>query len=252
MELCLSMPIQLEVCIDSVASAMAAQAGGANRVELCDNLVEGGTTPSYGMVRQVRETIQIGLQVMIRPRGGDFLYTEEEFEVMKYDVQMAKDLGADGVVFGLLNPNGSVDKERCDELIALARPMNITFHRAFDMVKDPMKSLEELIELGVDRVLTSGLETDVTAGKEMLRKLVEQADGRIIVLVGGGVRLHNVQELIAATGVPEIHVSGRKTQESAMTFRNEKVQMGALASKEYTHKVADAGVIREFVRLIQR
>ncbi|WP_421874782.1 copper homeostasis protein CutC [Marinoscillum sp.] len=246
------MPTQLEVCIDSVKSALAAQEGGANRVELCDNLVEGGTTPSAGMIRLVREKIQIGLQVMIRPRGGDFLYTKEEFEVMKLDIQIAKDLGADGVVFGLLNPDGSVDKERCDELIALARPMNITFHRAFDMVKDPIKSLEDLIELGIDRVLTSGLEPDVISGKSMLKKLVEQADGRIIVLAGGGVRLHNVQELIAATGVPEIHVSGRKTQESAMTFRNEKVQMGALASQEYIHKVADEGVIREFVRLIQR
>ena len=141
--------ITLEICVDSVEGALAAEAGGAQRVELCDNLLEGGTTPSAGMIALTRQQIHIGLQVIIRPRGGDFCYSDLEFAVMQYDVNQAKQLGADGVVIGLLNPDGTVDKARTAALIDLARPLNVTFHRAFDMAVDPHQALEELIDLGV-------------------------------------------------------------------------------------------------------
>lgn len=243
-------PVTIEVCIDSVASAQNAEAGGADRVELCDNLVEGGTTPSAGLIRIVRENISIGLQVMIRPRGGDFLYSPEELEVMRHDIAVARSLGADGVVFGCLTAEGTVDIQKCRELISLARPMNVTFHRAFDMLQDPVQSLEDLITLGVDRVLTSGLEPDVVAGKTTIADLVRQSGNRIIILAGGGVRVHNVKDLIATTQVKEIHVSGRKTVESQMIFRNPKVSMGAIPDAEYFTKVVDADVIREFRGLV--
>src|SRR5688572_20212403 len=150
--------VTMEVCSDSVEGARAAQQGGAQQVELCDNLIEGGTTPSAGTIAVARQQLDIELNVMIRPRGGDFCYSELEFEVMKYDIQQARQLGANGVVIGLLNGDGSVDRERTEALVKLARPLRVTFHRAFDMSRDPQTALETLIELGLDRVLTSGQE----------------------------------------------------------------------------------------------
>ena len=240
----------LEICIDSVASALTAQAGGADRVELCDNLVEGGTTPSYGMIKAVRSQISIGLMVMIRPRGGDFLYSPEEFEIMKSDIEMAKQLGADGVVFGLLNPDGTIDKTRTKELIELSRPMQVAFHRAFDMVKDGQQALEDLIEIGCDRVLTSGLHPEVISGQEIIKQLIQQADGRIAILCGGGIRLDNIQSFVQYTNAPEIHGSGRKTVHSQMTFQNDQIAMGAIPNSEYITKVADEETVRKFRELI--
>ena len=234
----------LEICIDSVLSAKTAEIGGADRVELCDNLVEGGTTPSYGMIQTVRSRIAMKLMVMIRPRGGDFLYSDEEFEIMKSDIQIAKDLGADGVVFGLLKVDGSVDTKRCNQLIHLARPMSVTFHRAFDMVKDPIESLDDLIELGVDRVLTSGLQPDAISGQDMIKELITYAEGRIKILAGGGIRLHNVKEFVEQTNVQELHVSGRQVVQSPMTFRNEQVRMGSIPDAEYATKVTNAETVR--------
>src|SRR5215831_13150816 len=150
--------MRIEICVDSVAGASAAERGGADRVELCDNLLEGGTTPSAGCIKVVRQGLKIGLQVIIRPRGGDFLYTEHELAVMREDIRIAKDLGANGVVLGCLTSNGAIDRDRTAELIALARPLNVTFHRAFDMCRDPHQALENLVTLGMDRVLTSGQE----------------------------------------------------------------------------------------------
>lgn len=241
---------RLEICIDSIASAMAAQAGGADRVELCDNLMEGGTTPSYGLIKMVRERIDIGLQVMIRPRGGDFLYSHDELELMKTDLQVAKELGANGVVFGALNEDGSIDKEVTGVLTRLARPMNVTFHRAFDMVSDGESALEDLIEIGIDRVLTSGLSKDVIAGQEVIKKLVGQASDRITILAGGGIRTHNVRDFVDATKVTEVHASGRKVVESQMKFKNEAIAMGVVPESEYITKVADESMVREFRKLI--
>jgi copper homeostasis protein len=237
----------IEVCIDSIESAINAEAGGADRVELCDNLAEGGTTPSAGLIRAVSGQIGIGLQVMIRPRGGDFLYSSAEMEAMKYDIQVAKDLKVDGVVFGCLTREGDVDLERMAELMALARPMNVTFHRAFDMVQDPMRALDMLISLGVDRVLTSGLQPTAPEGAGMIAKLVGQAASRIIILAGGGVRPHNIQQLIEQTGVRECHVSGRTILESKMTYQNPGVMMGGTTHpSEYERLVVDSAVIRSF------
>lgn len=241
---------KLEICIDSVASAIAAQAGGADRVELCDNLVEGGTTPSYGMIKAVREHISIGLMVMIRPRGGDFLYSNEEFGIMKSDIEMAKELGADGVVFGLLSPDGTIDKTRTSELIELSRPMQVTFHRAFDMVKDGSQALEDLIGIGCDRVLTSGLHQDVISGQDVIKRLIQQAGGRIAILCGGGIRLDNIQSFVNCTNAPEVHGSGRKIVHSQMIFQNNLIAMGAIPNSEYISKVADVDTVRKFKELI--
>lgn len=239
--------IKIEVCVDSVVSAMHAEQGGADRVELCDNLFEGGTTPSAGMIEVARRNVSIDLQVMIRPRGADFLYSDEEFAVMKRDVEVAKELDADGVVFGCLHPDGTIDLPKMRELIHLARPMNVTFHRAFDMVKEPFQALEDLISLGVDRILTSGLEPTAIEGAELIKELVQRAGDRIIILPGGGVRPFNIQKLIATTGAKECHVSGRRPMESRMAFRNNRVSMGgSLQLPEYSTSVVDPDVIRSF------
>lgn len=243
----LSPDFQIEVCVDSIQSAINAQAGGADRVELCDNLFEGGTTPSAGVIKQVRKSLTIGLQVMIRPRGGDFLYTPEEIEIMKYDIQVAKELGADGVVFGCLTADGHVDKQLVAQLMKSSEGMNVTFHRAFDMVADPVKALQDLKELGVNRVLTSGLERTAIEGIDMLAELVTLAGEEIIILAGGGVRPYNIQKLVDRTGVKECHVSGRKSIESGMKFKNSRVAMGgALSLPEYGLSVIDTEVIKGF------
>ncbi len=243
----------LEVCIDSVASALHAQEGGANRVELCDNLFEGGTTPSAGMIATVRKNIHIGLQVMLRPRGGDFLYTDAEMEIIFHDLSVAKDLGADGVVIGFLTPEGQIDKKRTAAVLEKARPMQVTFHRAFDMCQDPFQALEDLIDLGIDRVLTSGQERTAIEGMDLIAKLVKQAAGRINMLAGGGVRLHNIQTLVERTGVSECHVSGRKNINSGMQHQNSRVAMGGtLQLPEYTIAVTDPEVIKAFSQAINQ
>jgi copper homeostasis protein len=240
--------VKLEVCVDSVDSAIAAQAGGAARVELCDNLFEGGTTPSAGMIAVVRKSLHIGLQVIIRPRGGDFLYSSTEFEVMKRDILIAKQLGADGVVIGILDRNGSVDLQRTRELIDLARPLQITFHRAFDMTRDPFAALEAIIGLGVERVLTSGQQATVPEGIELIAALVQQAGDRIIIMPGGGITTDNAAEAAATSGAKEIHLGDMLSVPSIMTFRNERVVMGgAYTPSEYTRMLTDAVRIRRIV-----
>ena len=242
--------VQIEVCVDSVESATNAERGGANRVELCDNLFEGGTTPSAGCIAVTRANLSIGLQVIIRPRGSDFLYDEREVAVMQHDIGVAKDLGADGVVIGALTAQGQVDRVITQELIKLARPLNVTFHRAFDMTTDPVQTLEDLIELGVDRVLTSGQQATAWQGVGLIEALVKQADGRIIIMPGGGLNEHNIRALVQQTGVRECHVSGRVTQPSQMQHQNHQVYMGgALRLPEYERKVTDAGRIAQFRQL---
>ena len=239
--------IQVEVCIDSVASALNAEQGGADRVELCDNLFEGGTTPSAGCIEVVRQYIKIGLQVIIRPRGGDFLYDDFEFETMKKDIQLAKDRGADGVVIGILTPQGEVDRDRTQALVQLAQPMNVTFHRAFDMTADPFRAMNDLIELGVDRILTSGQRSTAWEGVGLIRKLVEQAAGRISIVPGGGINEDNITALVQQTGVSECHVSGRTTVASAMEYQNHRAFMGGgLRLPEYERKITDTQRIRGF------
>jgi copper homeostasis protein len=223
----------LEVCVDSVESALAAERGGAKRVELCSGLFEGGVTPSAGMIAAVRSKIAIGLHVMIRPRGGDFCYTVDEFAVMQQDIATAKQLGADGVVFGILDKDGKVDAKRTGVLVDSARPLKVTFHRAIDMSRNPLISLKTLITLGVDRILTSGGEQTALEGTVTIKRLVHAAEDRIVVMAGSGIREQNVRQIIARTGVREIHVSLNACKSSPMRYRNEKLSMGLVTGREY-------------------
>lgn len=237
----------LEICVDSVESAVNAQAGGADRVELCSALFEGGLTPSAGLMEMTRKRLKIAIAAMIRPRGGDFCYDDDEFAVMRCDLVMMKELGADVAVVGMLRPDGTIDAERTAKLIELARPMPVTFHRAFDMARDPFEALDVLIGLGVDRVLTSGQERSVVEGLELVTELVKRAGDKIIVVPGGGVTERNLGRILKETGAKEIHGSASGTKDSRMAFRNTRIVMGGqLAPPEYAQKIANESRVRAF------
>lgn len=222
------MSFTLEICAASVASCIAAEQGGANRIELCDNLLEGGTTPSYATIAVAREKVKIDLYPIIRPRGGDFLYSDLEFEVMKKDIELCKQLGCNGVVIGILTADGRVDKERCKILTALAWPMGVTFHRAFDMTDNPFEALEDIIAIGCERILTSGARNTALEGATLLKDLLIRANDRIAIMAGSGVRASNIAQLITATGVTEYHTSAKAYEESKMVYRNPNVSMGGI------------------------
>jgi len=209
----------LEVCVDSVASAIAAESGGADRIELCSALSEGGLTPSLGLLRIVRSKLKIGVHVMIRPRSGDFIYSDEDFAIMQEDIRLAAHSGANGVVFGLLTSSGGVDIDRTRALVKLSRPMEVTFHRAIDLTPDPFAALEAIIRSGADRVLTSGAEATAMLGRARIRQLVRAAGDRIRVMVGGGVRAENAAQLLLATQADEWHTALRRqpTKEASRT-----------------------------------
>ena len=217
------MKFKLEVIGFTIESCLIAQAAGAHRIELCDNPSEGGTTPSYGFIKTARENLSIELYPIIRPRGGDFLYSEIEFELMKADIQICKNLGCDGVVIGMLNSDGTVDKQRCKQLVDIAQPMGVSFHRAFDRTKDPFKALEDIISIGCERILTSGQKSVATDGAALLNELVKQANGRIIIMPGSGVRSDNIETLVKKTNATEFHTSARTYAESKMEFINESM-----------------------------
>jgi len=217
------MKFKLEVIGFTIESCLIAQAAGAHRIELCDNPSEGGTTPSYGFIKTARENLSIELYPIIRPRGGDFLYSEIEFELMKADIQICKNLGCDGVVIGMLNSDGTVDKQRCKQLVDIAQPMGVSFHRAFDRTKDPFKALEDIISIGCERILTSGQKSVATDGAALLNELVKQANGRIIIMPGSGVRSDNVEKLVKKTNATEFHTSARTYTDSKMEFINESM-----------------------------
>ncbi|HEU4555515.1 MAG TPA: copper homeostasis protein CutC [Chitinophaga sp.] len=222
------MNITLEICAGAVGSCIAAQEGGAQRIELCDNLLEGGTTPSYATIAVAREKVQIALYPIIRPRGGDFLYDALEFEVMQRDIAACRQLGCDGVVIGILTPAGRVDKERCKKLVDLAWPMGVTFHRAFDMTADPLQALEDIIDIGCERILTSGQRNTAVEGAPLLKTLVQASQGRIAIMVGSGVRSHNIAALVKETGATEYHTTAKAYVESGMQYRNPNVSMGGI------------------------
>ena len=219
-------PYKFEICANSVASCIAAQEGGADRVELCAGIPEGGTTPSYGMIRTAREKISIGLNVIIRPRGGDFLYTEDEITEMLHDITVARELGADGLVFGCLNSEGDVDMEVMKRLMDAAGDTPVTFHRAFDHTRKPFKALEDIISLGCIRILTSGCMPTALEGASMLSELVQKAGERIIIMPGCGIRESNIAQIARISGAREFHFSAREPKESLMSFRNPQVTMG--------------------------
>lgn len=239
--------VTIEICVDSVESALAAQRGGAHRIELCSGLVEGGTTPSSGLISTVRSCISIPVYVMIRPRNGDFLYGQEDFEIMKQDVLTAKQLGADGVVLGILREDGRVDVERAGRLAQMARPLKVTFHRAFDMSRDLGESLDALIAANVDRVLTSGGEQKVEDALPAVASLVKKAAGRISIMAGSGITERNAHHVIEATGVRELHASATASVASAMEHRNEKIAMGAVRGREYQRPVVSEEKVRHLV-----
>ena len=217
---------KFEICANSVASCIAAQEGGADRVELCSGIPEGGTTPSFGMIRKARASIDIGLNVIIRPRGGDFLYSKDELEEMTHDIRIAEELGADGLVFGCLTKEGNIDKKAMSILMEAAGNLPVTFHRAFDHSADPLKALEDIIELGCARILTSGCRPTALEGADLLAQLVEKAGDRIIIMPGCGVNEDNIAEIARLSGAREFHFSAREPVESGMLFRNLDVAMG--------------------------
>jgi copper homeostasis protein len=242
----------IEICLESLADVLAAEAGGADRVELCADLVEGGITPSLGTIRLAKARARIPVMVMIRPRGGDFLYTQTEFDVMLADIEACKQAGADGVVFGVLTANGVVDRERTARLVAAAKPMQVTFHRAFDMTRDAGESLETLIALGVDRVLTSGREASVPEGIATLRALVQQAGERILVMPGAGINERNIAEVARTTRAKELHFAAFGRRDSGMQYRNPKPYMGASAPPgEYELQSTDVEVVRRTIAALR-
>lgn len=212
--------MKLEVIAFDIESCINIQQSGAHRIELCDNPMEGGTTPSYGFIKAAREKVSINLFPIIRPRGGDFLYSKEEVEIMKDDIRKCKELGCDGVVIGLLKADGSIDTDLTKTLVEIAMPMQVTFHRAFDRAKDWEQALENVITCGCSRILTSGMQPNVIKGMERLRNLVVKANGRITIMPGSGVRSDNIQKLIQETGATEYHTSARKQMDSKMLFQN--------------------------------
>lgn len=242
--------LRLEICANSYPSALAAQNGGANRVELCENMAEGGTTSSYAQIKLCKERLTIAIWPIIRPRGGDFLYSDDEFELMKEDIKICKSLNCDGVVLGILLANGEIDKKRCAVLIELAKPMPVAFHRAFDMSNDLEKALEDLISLGVVRVLTSGAAESAFNGIKTIKKLVNQANNRIEIMAGAGINPSNIKEIAAKTGVKNFHSSARINIKSKMEYRNQTTKMGSVAD-EYQYQQTSLQLVKEMADQLQ-
>lgn len=242
-----------EICTNSVESCVAAQAGGANRVELCAGIPEGGTTPSYGEISVARELLsQTRLHVIIRPRGGDFLYSPVEIQTMLKDIEMAKQIGADGVVFGCLTAKGEIDLPVMRELMNASEGLSVTFHRAFDVCCNPQKALEEIIELGCDRILTSGQQATASAGIPLLKELHQQAAGRITLLAGCGVNESNIAQIAQETGIQEFHFSAREVVQSRMEYKNEAVSMGGTVHiNEYERNVTTAQRVKNTIASLQ-
>ncbi|HET7632395.1 MAG TPA: copper homeostasis protein CutC [Gemmatimonadaceae bacterium] len=241
----------VEVCVDSIESALAAETGGAQRVELCANLYEGGTTPSPGLMALARERLSIPVHVLVRPRGGDFLYDETELQTLLGDIAFAKGVGVAGVVLGTLNPDGAVDDRSTRALIEAARPLSITFHRAFDLVRDPFEALDTLMALGVDRVLTSGGAPTALAGLETLAALAWRSEGRGSIIAAGGLTEHDVGRVIGEAGVHEVHVRPTRRGTSPMRFRRESVTLGKpYVPDEYARVVTTAEMVRQVVKAV--
>lgn len=223
----------LECCVDSVESAIEAEKGGANRIELCSALVIGGLSPSKALFEKVKESVNIKIHVLLRPRFGDFCYTEFEHEIIKQEIRMFRELGADGIVIGTLKPDGSLNLEQMKELVEAANGMSITLHRAFDMCADPFKTLEDVKSLGIHTILTSGQKNSCIDGKELLGQLVEKSNGAVDVLIGGGVDVSVIPALYESTGATSYHMSGKITLDSEMQYRKEDVSMGVASMSEY-------------------
>jgi len=234
----------LEVIGFNIESCAIAQAAGAHRIELCDNPYDGGTTASYGFIKAARKLLTNQLFPIIRPRGGDFLYSDAEFEIMKTDVQRCKNLGCDGVVIGMLHTDGSVDIARCKQLVDLAYPLSVTFHRAFDRTNNPFKALEDIISIGCERILTSGQKPTAIEASKLIANLIDQADSRILIMPGSGVRSENIVELAEKTGATEFHTSASVSTSSKMEFIIEAMR------EDLTAVVTDGNEVRKIIQLL--
>lgn len=223
----------LECCVDSVESAIEAEIGGANRIELCSALVIGGLSPSKALFEKVKEQVNIKIHVLLRPRFGDFCYTDFEHEIIKKEIKMFKELGADGVVIGTLKTDGSLNLEQMKELVEEAEGMSITLHRAFDMCADPFRTLEEVKELGIHTILTSGQKNSCIDGKDLLGQLMKKANREVDILIGGGVDVSVIPALYESTGATSYHMSGKVTLDSEMQYRKEDMSMGVASMSEY-------------------
>jgi copper homeostasis protein len=240
----MSEQVLVEVCVDSVASAMAAERGGAQRVELCGDLLEGGITPSTGLLQVVRSRVSIAVHPIIRPRAGDFCYSDEELECMRHDIEIAKREGANGVVLGILQPDGNVDIQRTRQLVELARPLSVTFHRAFDVSADLLRALEDVCATGAERILTSGGEQSCLQGLPAIARLVKLSRGRISIMAGGRIGIRDAATVIEQTGVREIHV-GLATPVSPSIHQNSR---RLLLGKASEHEFQRTEVLEESVR----
>ena len=244
--------VVVEVCCFSVESCLAAELGGAKRIELCASLYEGGTTPSAGLIKLAKQKISIEIHAMIRPRGGDFCYSEDEILVMQEDIRMAKAFGCDGVVLGILQKDGRVNIAQTKALVDLAKPMLTTFHRAIDMTPDYGEALENVIQTGCHRILTSGQKNTAFEGIEAIKKLVKQASGRIEIMAGSGVNADNAQRFLY-TGVNALHLTGKATRDSEMIYRRAEIMMGGLSEvPEYEIVYSDAEKIRAVAEILAR
>lgn len=242
----------IEIVVYNIESALRAQEGGADRIELCDNPAEGGTTPSFGTIEAVRQNVNMDVFVMIRPRGGDFHYSNYEFHCMKRDIDQCQKISVDGVVFGILNADGTLDKKRCKELIDRARPLKVTCHRAFDMTRDPFEALEDCIEIGFHRILTAGHQTTALKGVDLIARLIEKANGRIAIMPGSGVNENTVEELVRTTKAIEIHFSATAFRESAMQYRNQAIAgMGSDEGSEFKYRTVDPERVRAMRKLAE-
>jgi copper homeostasis protein len=242
---------KLEVPVFSIDSALIAQSAGADRLELCSGFSEGGTTPSHATVLFAKELISIPINAMIRPRGGDFLYSETEFNIMKNDIEFCKQSRINGVVFGILYADGTIDKQRCKELLEIAKPLSVTFHRAFDRTVEPFQALEDIIEIGFDRILTSGLQKDALLGAKLISELIERSNGRIVIMPGCGINSGNLAEIKSTTKAIEFHASAKKFIQSEMQFIN-NISMGKdeinerhLLSADYKEILRLKGILDE-------
>ena len=243
---------QIEICANSAISALRAQEGGANRVELCAGIPEGGTTPSFGEILMARKLLTTTkLHVIIRPRGGDFLYNETEIDIMLRDIEASRNAGVDGIVIGCLTKHGDIDIKANRRLIKEADGMNITFHRAFDMCRNPKVALEEIIDMGCNRILTSGQKNNAYCGIEEIKELIECAQNRIIIMPGCGINPNNIKEIAERTGAKEFHFSGRTTYDSKMLYRNPDVSMGGTVTiDEYKQAITDPDIVKAAIKAL--
>ena len=246
----------LEICVDSVESAINAQKGGATRLELCSNLIIGGTTPTKSLFEEVRKNVNIPINVLIRPRFGDFLYSKSEIEIIKNEIRMFREMGADGIVVGILTKEGEIDLENMKSFISEAQNIPVTFHRAFDVCKNPLEAFYELKKIGVKAILTSGQEENCLKGKQLLKKLVERSNkdnkNKIEIIVGAGLNILNVGEIKNFTGANNFHFSGKKVRKSGMEYKKQDINMGIKGFSEFEILETDEKIVQEVSEYLKK